>query len=129
MNWLRDRWALILAVGTLVPVLMLLVFWDMIRPQWPLWLACYGVALPAALFIAWTRHRGREAWNRRTSGQRMLLRGATILLVWVLFIGLERGASDRIADATAMAVVVAVFWGGYLMFSRGIDEFWSRIRK
>jgi hypothetical protein len=123
--WLRERHRTLLAVGLLVPVLITLTFWSVIRSEWPFWLACYVVGFPAGVFVVWGRNRLSDVFSRLTKSQRMLLRCIALVALWCLLVLFEHDLSE----ANWITAAVALFWGGYVLFSRVVDSVWSHIRR
>jgi len=122
-TWLRERRTALLFVGIVVPALGVLTFWDVIGSDWPLWLACYVVGLPAGVAVVWGRQRLSDTFTRLTRSQRMLICSLAVAALWCLLVLVEH---DRSA-ATWMTAAVALLWGAYVLFSRGIDKVWSRL--
>lgn len=127
-EWLRDRRFTLWLVGIAVPLLMLLCFWSTIRPDWPFWLACYIVGLPAGIAVIWVRQKGSEFWSQVGARQRVMLRCLAVATLWaLLFLQSSERSSGRYLTSTAITVVLLLFWGSYVLFSRLIDKIWSRI--
>jgi hypothetical protein len=128
-EWLRDQRLTLLLVGVAVPLMGVLCFSSTIRPGWPFWIACYIIGLPAGVAVIWVRQSGADLWIRLTTLQRILLRCLAVFTLWsVLFLQLSE-RSNRFLTATAMSVVLLLFWGSYVVFSRLLDRIWSRIRR
>ena len=127
-EWLRDRRLTLWVVGIVVPLLTVLCFWSTIRPDWPCWLACDIVGLPAGAAVIWFRHRGGEFWSQLERRQRILLRCLAVVTLWSLLFLQSSDRSSRFLTATAVTVVLLLFWASYVLFSRLIDRIWSRIR-
>lgn len=115
-------------VGVAVPFLIALCFWSVVRQDWQFWLACYVVGFPAGVFAIWIRQIGREYWVRLESSTRMMLRTVAMVILWFLLALQNHDRSDRFFIATFITVAVALFWGGYALFSRVMDAFVARIR-
>jgi len=89
------------------------------------WLGCLAVGLSAVVLIIWGRHRGKQVWTRLGRREQILLRCVAIAVLWCILALVEH---DRL-EASWMTGVVALFWGGYALFSRTVDGIWSRIRR
>ena len=124
-RWFRERRTTLLVVGILVPALATLTFWNVVQSEWPLLLACYLVGFPGAIAVVWSRRQLCDAFAGLTRIQRMLLRCLVIVAFWCLIVLVEHDWSE----ASWTAAAVALFWGGYLTFSHGVDAVWSRIRR
>jgi len=127
-EWLRDRRLTLWIVGIVVPLLTVLCFWSTIRPDWPFWLACYIVGIPAGVAVIWVRHRGGEFWSQLEKRQRILLRCIAVLTLWSLLFLQSSDRPNRFLTATALTVILLLFWASYVLFSRVIHRVWSQIR-
>ena len=127
-EWLRDRRLTLWVVGIVVPLLTVLCFWSTIRPDWPFWLACYIVGLPAGIAVIWTRHKGREFWSQLERRQRIVLRCLAVVTLWSLLFLQSSDRSSRFLTATVLTAVLLLFWASYILFSLVINRIWSRIR-
>lgn len=124
-SWFRERRTTLLVVGILVPALATLTFWNVVRSEWPFWLACYAVGFPTAIALTWGRKQLSETFGGFAKSHRMLLRCLAIVSLWCLLVLVEHDWSE----ASWTAAAAALLWGGFLAFSRGADTIWSRIRK
>lgn len=129
IQWLRERRLMLLVVGAAVPLMSAVIFWSVIRPNWPLWLACYLVGLPASIVVIWGRQRVGEYWSRLGMRQRVYLCCVTAAVVWLLLVLFPDNPSNRLLDATAITIVGLIFLCCYVVFSRMTDRIWFRIRK
>lgn len=127
-EWLRDRRSTLWVVCIVVPLLAVLCFWSTIRPDWPFWLACYIVGLPAGIAVIWVRHKGSGFWSQLEKRRRIMLRCLAVVTLWSLLFLQSSDRSSRFLTATAVTVVLLLFWASYVLFSRVIDRIWSRIR-
>jgi hypothetical protein len=128
-EWLLERRFVILVVGVGVPLMFTVVFWSDVRPNWPFWLACYLVGLPAGIIVTWGRQRVREFWARLETRQRVLLRCLAVAAIWTITFLQSDDWSDRFFTATAVSVILVVLWGSYAVFSHLMDKVLSRARK
>lgn len=128
-EWLRDQRLTLLLVGVAVPLMGVLCFWSTIRPDWPFWIACYIIGFPAGVAVIWVRQSCGDLWIRLTTRQRVLLRWLAVFTLWSLLFLQSSERSKRFLTATAMSVVLLLFWGSYVVFSRLLDRIWSRIRR
>ena len=120
---------MLLVVGIGVPVMILINFWSVIRSEWPFWLACYALALPASVVAMWGSQRLADVWSSLTGRQRVLLRCLAVCALWALLVLLPDNRSDRFLDATAITAAALLFWGAYAVFSRVADKIWFSIRR
>jgi len=127
-EWLRDRRFTLWLVGIAVPLMIGLCFWSTVRPDWPFWVACYIIGLPAGIAVVWVRFKGREFWARLEMRQRILLRCLFVLTIWSLVFLQSSNRSGRFLWATVITVVIVLFRAGYVLFSRLIYRIWPPIR-
>jgi hypothetical protein len=127
-RWLWDRRYSLLIVGVVVPIAVaavaVLCFWSVIRPEWGFYLACYVVGFPAGILVVWGFQRGKEAWLHLGRRLRILLVCIAFGVLWCA-IGLSE---HDWSEACWMTAAVALFCGGYVLFSRTVDRVWFWIR-
>jgi hypothetical protein len=128
-EWLRERRFTLLVVGVAVPLIAVMSFWSDIRPEWPLWLACYLVGFPAGIVAIWGRQHVGAFWSRLGTRQRVHIVCFAAVAVWLLLVFFPGNRSNRFFDASATTAVGLLFLGGYAGFSRMIDRIWFRIHK
>lgn len=124
-TWLRERRSLLLIVAILVPAVGIWTFWDVIQPDWPFWLACFGLGLPAGICVAWGLQRLSDRFMRLRRTKRMLIRIVALAALWCLLVLVEH---DR-SSATWMTAAVALLWGAYILFAGGIEKAWLSLRR
>jgi hypothetical protein len=129
IQWLRNRRLMLLAVGAAVPLMIAISFWNVIRTDWPFWLACYFVGLSASIFVIWGRQRVGESWSRLGMRQRVYLVCVAAAFVWLLLVLFPDNPSNRLFEATLAITVGLLFLSCYAVFSRVIDRIWLRIHK
>jgi hypothetical protein len=127
-KWLHEKRRGLLLVAVVVPVIGVIVFWSVIRPEWPLWLACYVVGLPAGVVAVWGRQQVVDRWSGLERRQRVLLRCIAAVSLWSLAV-LAGSGPDRVFTATVETGFLLLLWASYALFSRLMDRIWSRIRR
>lgn len=128
-EWLRERRLTLLLVGVAVPLMIAVSFWNVIRPDWPSWLACYLVGFPAAIAGIWVFQRGGIFWARLKTRQRVLLRCLAVAALWSLLVLSAQNRSHRFLEASATTAAALLLWGVYTVFCHVIDRVLSRVRR